>query len=387
MSTTSPHAEQLPPAEWDSLLNFSVDDIEPLRQRLLGVSGDNLLSFVAVRKEGTSYDMLTTIYGTNLTDWHHENGRGGDAAADLEYEGGLLYGKTLAKGLYFSKTGHSLLPDDPDACRVAEQAVKRSYDEMPAECQTPWEQENFRELAFTGSHLLSVLNAVLDDHITEQMVSLYKEHGMGDGVVDESERVAFYRGLIDSVIFYNSYARWKDRTLGPESFIENAKRLLADRRRCAELAIKDTTGVVAEYSLDAGDDIAVFVAHLDRPFKGTEDRYIRTDGQAVPMVAVTSEFLRQTGPNTFVFRPELLFENMLDNTSDLESRMKVLHSVGRRGITSMMVMSGLGTVAQMHTAEIVRNSGLAASILGAIVGGSSLIYYRYKTAKFGADGA
>jgi len=369
-----PHPSEQSPTPGQSLLQFTLADVTPLKDKLLLVTGEDLLSFVDVRKDGAADDMLTAMYGTGLTVWHNENGRGGDEAANLEYEGGLLYGKTLAKELYLRQTGHKLIPDDPDAGRVAELAVKHSYDNIPETCETPWQQENFRELAYTHTHLLSVLNAVLDDHITQQMTSLYERHGLGDGVIDDNERVAFYRGLIDSMIFYNSYARWKDHGLPPESFVEEATALLEDRRRRSELA--HDSGIFGEYSLDPGDDIADFVMHLDRPFQGPGQTVLFANGLR-PMVGISTEVLRQTGPNTFLFMPEVIDEVPLEDVLASKNLLDICYRIA--GWT--VVTSGIGSFIEMNTdttTDLSRHLGNVGLALGAVAGIGSYIYYRWK---------
>ena len=221
--------EQHAPQAWQSLFPLTNADIEPLQHRLSQVTAEDLYSFVDVSKTvNSAADIRTALYGAHLTEWHQTQGRVVDAGAAIEQDGGQLYGTILAETHFYRQTQHKLRADDPGAYLSALGAVHRSYDNPYVwAAKTPYGQEVAREVVHTGGKLLAGLCVTLDTHVCAQMRELYRTKGLGDGNIDDMERVSFYRGLVDGVVFFNTYARWRENGAPPETFTAHAAALQA----------------------------------------------------------------------------------------------------------------------------------------------------------------
>lgn len=368
MSAPPSHPEQAPsPPQWESLVTYGIGDLVPLQKRLGSITGEDLQSFVDVRKDGASNDMLTVLYGADLTGWHHEQGRHGDEAADLEYEGGLLYGTRLASTIFYRQTGRQLVADDADAYQVALGVVKRSYEVVSSDVALPWHVENAREEIHTGNNFLSLLNASLDDHITAQMMELYQSRGLGDGIVDEMERVAFYRGLIDSMIFCNSYARFRENGMGPESFEEKVRERTEvwERWRPAITAEFGGDYLPGTYSVETADDLASLVNYIQTG--GIFEPTFMTVNARKPdeLMLVLTKTLRQSGPNEFHFAYEVVEGLPVGAVSE------------RSPVPYLTVGGALGAVALPAVVALIREKSywsadaLASSPLGVLVGATA----------------
>jgi hypothetical protein len=158
--------------------------------------------------------MVTALYGANLGEWHRAAGRLEDKEALLFYDAAGLYGTLLCKERHIFVMGEPLRADDADAYKVARTHVLNTYNLLGLPEGTPrWAQEQRRELVFTGSGLLSQLNASLNDHIYNQLRALYGNTALPK----EAAMMAFYTGLVDAAIFADTYARFR-HNLPPQSF-------------------------------------------------------------------------------------------------------------------------------------------------------------------------
>lgn len=293
------------PVDEVSLLRFDPDVLADVQQHLLTLQLPHIRSFVGMRKDGAANDMATTIYGARLTVWHTEAGRNQDEPTKLHYETGLLFGTEVTKRqAYLSGLDPLLTVSSIAAYDVAVKAVKGSYDHpMLAENQTvenPWRVEHIRERLFVDtSSSLSLLNATLDSYITAQLRQLYTEQGMCANHIEESQRVAFLRGMIDGAIFSNSYVRAIYNGSGPEDYTDDVEQLLKQEqsykwRLYNRLRLRKSLG---SFSLSSSADIEELLD--DRSDVGARVQVKTIDKARGLRFLTIMKDAKQTGPNTF----------------------------------------------------------------------------------------
>ncbi|HUS26629.1 MAG TPA: hypothetical protein VMY99_04765 [Nevskiaceae bacterium] len=259
--TTNPETAGSPEV-WESLFPFDVPDLANIQQRLLRVTTEDLGSFVEVRKHGSPQNILTALYGAQLADWRVKRGDFTSTQARLFFKVGELYGTQMAGDQYYEYTGETLSADDPDAYDVAVATVKSSYDELELSDDLPqWLIEKYREMVHTGSDKLSVLNAVLHDRIQNQFRELY-----GDIDIPTAEALeSFYMGLIDSVLFYNTYARFR-KGLHPQQFevaVAHTPIFDPDVHRLVTQSLNDADPTtIGALELEPTDNIAVLIQNM-----------------------------------------------------------------------------------------------------------------------------
>gem|GEM_PF-2831017 len=317
-------AESAPtPPTFENIFPILPRDLELIHDRLLQINGLDLKTFVDVRHDGAPNNVLTVVYNAGLTEWHHHAGRSGGESADVLYEGGLLYGATLADTLHQRQMGRRLVPDDPDAYQVALGAVKQSHDYQTflpyeslfsaADYRSPWDEEYRRERAYTGGGLLSVLNATLDEHLGEQVRDLDMVYGLDKAGFSHDEwRLSFYRGLVDAAIFCNSYARWRENGAPPAFFLKQSNMYddpytLVTDTYVRTRAFQDHYGTELDGTImppDSRAGVIALAARLgERQLLGHVTWTDETSGDTLPVTF--ARVLNLVGPNTFGFEYEV----------------------------------------------------------------------------------
>jgi hypothetical protein len=184
-------------SEGRTLFPFEPTELAAIHERLVSLDIGQLEARVTVRADGRPQDPLTTLYNSDLSEWHTEAGRLQSPQERLFHQAGLLYGSQLAGDRYHLLHNEPLRADDPDAHRVALGALRRSYVGLDHDIYEAWGVEKQREMAYTGSDALSIVSASLYDHIASKLP-------YAEGMVDLSNE-AFYRGMVDSVLYYGVY--------------------------------------------------------------------------------------------------------------------------------------------------------------------------------------
>lgn len=289
----------------ESLLPFRIAELQRLEGRLLDVTTADLESFISVRKEGSRADsMLATLYGARLDDWHREAGRLEGQQDGLFYDAGQLYGIQLCEDSYWSEHEAPLPADDADAYAVARSHLLTTYDNFDLPSDTPrWEREKRRELAFTGSDLLSILTASLYPHTRAQLQQLYEM-----SAVPPESALAFYTGLLDAVIFADAYIRFR-KSLTPQVFpvaLSYASPAGADAVHIAAGREQSARDVLASRAFEVGNGAGRLAVgnYADIYNDGAEVFEVERDGQWFLVEAVPIQI--QTGPDSFEFGYDII---------------------------------------------------------------------------------
>jgi hypothetical protein len=196
-----------------SIVPFSAGDLHTLYGALTNPPDLRFqVGTVELRRDGRSTDMLTTLYRAGLENWHVAEGRmPADSPDDLlVYRIAQLYGLRLASDRHYALTKQRLQPTNPGAIEAAVAAVQESYDvgPMPEPVKPwelkPWEREKWREIFHTDSAFISVALGFAYGQLMEHYQSLFA----GEPQVPDSRIYnALHMGMLDSVIFFNTYLR------------------------------------------------------------------------------------------------------------------------------------------------------------------------------------
>jgi hypothetical protein len=345
----------------ESLLPFRIAELQSLESRLLSVSTADLQSFVAVRKDGSRADsMLATLYGARLGSWHREAGRLADDTAELFYDAGQLYGIQLCEDRYWADHEAPLPADDADAYAVAKSHVLTTYDNFDLPPDTPrWEREKRRELAFTGSDLLSILNASLYPHTRAQLQELYDM----DEVPSDSA-LAFYTGLLDAVIFTDAYLRFR-KSLAPQvfpvalSYASPAGAAETHLTVDVDQSAGDVFGTTA-FEVGKGAGQVAVGDYADGYNNGAEILEVTLGGQRYQMEVVPIQV--QTGPGSFSLGYDVISARPIEVIASPRGALRI----GGLAVAGAVGANVLNLALQ--AAEGAGTSSENATVLGTIIG-------------------
>ena len=300
--TLTPPSPEALPERHESLFPIGLEEILPIRNRLLKLTPDDIRSFVDVRRDGRSNDPVTIIYGSGFAEWHQERGDFASEQALRMYRGGKLYGAQIALDRYkHLHDGQPLVADDPIAYAAAKHRVRTSYEDLGD--VTQWEADFQREQRHLHGGMLALLNAGLHDHT----LRLY--HQMYRGTVPKTEALeSFYTGLIDASIFINTYASLRDTGQLPplaEKTDREWGRDLPDIYFAAQAAVDQAHGVRLAFELESRDsDFSDLVDRMRiRDLHSERVLFPSPDGRGERIVAYT-RVIEQAGPNEFVYTHE-----------------------------------------------------------------------------------
>lgn len=364
---TPPPAEALPEKS-EQLFPIGLDQILPIRNRLLTLNSEDLWSFVEVRRDGRSNDPVTIMYGSGFAAWHQERGDFGDETSAQElrmYRAGKLYGAQIALDRYRElHGGQPLRADDPIAYAAAQHRVLHSYEDVGD--VTQWERDYQREQRHMHGNMLALLNAGLHDHTLRMYSQMY-----GGEIPKDESLESFYTGLVDAGIFINTYASMRDTNERPAPAVVTDREWghdLPDIYHLAQMAIDRMYGnriVIELESTDADFSDLVAAMRVNDQYS-TRVMFPGMDGRT-SYVAAFTRVIEQTGPNEFVYinEPRGIYE-----INQVPARTTKAYRAKWAGCYAL-VGAFVGNVpdAWMHTspAQAVAAGGLCA-VIGAAAG-------------------
>lgn len=168
-------------------------------------SNEMIQLITAARAEGRADDIYVGLASSDLAAWHEGMGDFSLGAGYL-YRAGLLYGTMLAGRVsYYQTLTDEPKLDNPVAFANALAYLHDSYrglddsDDMKRS-NNNWRRQKQREVRYTGSDVLTIANAGLNDRV----LGLLEQANL-----EQSDQQAFHVGLVDSVIFFDAYARFR----------------------------------------------------------------------------------------------------------------------------------------------------------------------------------
>lgn len=182
--------------------------------KYLEQSSDGMLNLILAARDPEGKGPVSDFYGAlpldELSEWHEERDDHGQEVSDL-YKIGLIYGTDMT----LSAAKDTDVADNPNPAFYPIELektityLKKSYDENKYLKSQPWKRERYRELAYTGSDILSLANAGLYNAVKKKLeereLDTYKN------------QTAQLTGLIDGVIAVDAFRKFT-RGLEPEPF-------------------------------------------------------------------------------------------------------------------------------------------------------------------------
>ncbi len=171
-------------------------------------SSKNMLELITYARgpKGAANELYTNLPITELESWHIENGDF-TPNGDLLYRAGLLYGVDLATRLAAESSLTSpLVLEDPPAFAKAIDYLKESYRGLEDDPHKPeWLHQKERELLYTGSDILSLANATLNDRVRNLL--------WDEGVDYHDDELALHVGVVDGAILVDAYRSYMQGNL------------------------------------------------------------------------------------------------------------------------------------------------------------------------------
>lgn len=381
MTLTQPPAEGFPGAlpEQDpsvvvSVFPFGLEDVTEMHRVLADPPQLSMQrGIVELREKGRAGDMLTTLYAARFDAWHIDNGRmPADSPEDVTaYKVAQLYGLRMASDRYHRLTDERVRADSPEAYDAACAAVFNSYAVRPAPHPlNDWEIETWRESVHGEDSLLSATLGFTYDKLIEHYGQLFDERM---SIPEDRIYNALYRGMLDSVIFFNTYLRAK-QGLSVELFPGLEYQRIADTHSELQPGQQD-------YFLPEGHDVTHQMSLL--PGETPGEFLIRVGWFAETVVSVGGRVFKgqrmavQAGPN--LYRVVYRVERMPDQEDTYEpgdfERSDLQRAIGLGAVASSVGFAAGGVVNSLMRGFNVENfmdgaapSSVAGLILGAAGG-------------------
>lgn len=276
-------------------------DVEMLtnRLKLFEASSDEMLRVVteARGRWGKATDLYLNFPINDFVDWHKE-ARDFTPNGELHYRVGLLYGMDLAQ---HARSQHyvtnELVADDPDAYDQSLTYLKETYRKLDDTPKLNWIRQKNRELRYTGSDVLTLANATLQDGIFDKLGWRERRIKTEADLAEASQDIsAMHTGLVDGAIFVNalhSYTRGAEPQIFEDPH-EYAPTINFQTHHGHGLGSEDDEdGLIVRYELESGD----LQGAIDGFTNEIED--VRVDFPAGDVGFFEKRFIQST-PNEFV---------------------------------------------------------------------------------------
>jgi hypothetical protein len=259
---------------------------------LFSLSSERMLSLVTdARAQGPEDEVYVFLINQHLENWHiKEKDFTDNDRAKTHYKVGLLYGVDMAQQLFrLQRVGVDLRADNKSAIRQSIQYLFESYRGLPDSTQIPgWIRQKQRELYYTGSDLLTVANASLNDRIRGML---------GDGS-DPNDAQAVQVGLVDGMIFVGAYENF---TTGqqPNIFEQPTEYIPVLNTYRHRIDDNDPLSFIATFEFEETDSLAELVKSV------VEQQSPVTQEHWMGGTLSGRKILVQAGPNKFTTAVEV----------------------------------------------------------------------------------
>lgn len=304
------------------------------------------------RIHGPEDDLFVFLAKQGLERWHVEEGDFSEA--DVEqvrpfYQIGLLYGVDMAQRIsQYQRVSGELKADNPIALLQALSFLKNSYRGLNSDKYkrpdrdsgapelVPWMRQKERELKYTGSDILTVANATLQDVVTPMM----QEAG-----VSGYDAQAIHVGLVDGVLAFNAYERYLAGSQ-PRMFSDYIEYIPVFDRRL-HTADENPISLIGEFQFEPTDKLSDLVNQAKR----LDAAEMKLSGTS--LIAHGHNRLVQVGPNIMMRAMEI---EMIERPRLLSARR-----LGAYLASSLVVCAAVDTLSDKKDLDIAQ-SGLLAMI-------------------------
>lgn len=185
------------------------------RLALFEASSDEMLQLVteARGRWGKATDLYLNFPIQDFIVWH-ETAEDFSPKAELHYKVGLLYGMDLAQNARAQHYATEELEfDDAETFARALDCLKESYRGLDDNPNLEWVRQKERELRYTGSDILTLANATLQDDIFAKLGWRNRKIKNEQDFVEAShDTLAMHIGMVDGAIFVNALHAYKQQT-------------------------------------------------------------------------------------------------------------------------------------------------------------------------------
>jgi hypothetical protein len=252
MKSASPGETQHNPNQ--GIFPLHPDSVQGNFRDLFKLTSERVLDLIrTARSQGPEDELfayLVNRHAQNWENWHVSEGDFSDSEVTrTHYEIGLLYGVDMAQQISTMQRVQSpLKADNPEALNQAVDYLYETYRGLSDSDKAPgWVRQKQREMRFTGSDILTIANATLDDHIRGMM---------GQEALGKNDSQAVHIGLVDGVIFLNAYERFAAGA-EPEAFDEPVEYVPTFDPRKHVTDLSDGGGLLESNELHPFEDLIV----------------------------------------------------------------------------------------------------------------------------------